>query len=97
MPIRLSQEAEDSLFEILKYYERKSGIQLADSIEERILQQISDIEGFEMSVPESDVYPGTRKLVISRLPYVAYIRTARKGKWEVMDIIHTSRKIPKNK
>ena len=54
------------------------------------------LDGFEMSIPESQILPGTRKLVISKLPYVAFIRKVGGKEWEVVDIIHTSRKIPKS-
>jgi plasmid stabilization system protein ParE len=95
MPIKWSQQAEDSLFEILKYYEEKEGVDFADSIEDRIFEQVDKIEGFEMSIPESDIYPQARKLVIRKLPYVAFIRQNNDGEWEVIDITHTSMKTPK--
>ena len=95
MPIKWSQQAEDSLFEILKYYEEKEGIDFADSIEDRIFEQVDKIEGFELSIPKSDIYPKARKLVISKLPYVAFIRENKNGAWEVADITHTSMKTPK--
>lgn len=95
MPIKWSQQAEDSLFEILKYYEERGGIDLADSIEDRIFEQVDKIEGFEMSIPESDIYPQARKLVILKLPYIAFIRQNNDSEWEVADITHTSMKTPK--
>ncbi len=95
MPITWSLEAEESLFEILKYYELKVSKDFADSIEDRITRQVDAIEGFEMSIPRSEVFPGTRKLVISRLPYVAFIHQISSGQWEVVDIVHTSRRLPK--
>ena len=48
-----------------------------------------------MSIPASDVYPGTRKLVISNLPYVAFIRQLSGTDWQVVDVVHTARKLPK--
>ena len=48
-----------------------------------------------MSIPASDVYPGTRKLVISNLPYVAFIRRLSGTDWQVVDIVHTARWLPK--
>ena len=95
MTIKWSKEADNSLFEILKYYEEKVSIEFADSIEDRIFNKVEKVSGFEMSVPESPYYPGLRKIVIKNLPYIAYIRENKTGVWEVVDIIHTSRKIPK--
>ena len=96
MAITWSLAAEDSLFEILNYYELQVGLDFAESIENRIYAQIEKLEGFEESIPRRDVYPTTRKLVISKLPYVAFIRERAKGVWEVVDIVHTSRKLPKS-
>ena len=49
-----------------------------------------------MSVPVSDIFPDTRRVVIKNLPYVAFIRPIAADVWEVVDIVHTSRKLPKN-
>lgn len=95
MAIAWSLAAEDSLFEILNYYELEVGLNFAESIENRIYAQIEKLDGFEESIPRSDIYPAMRKLVISKLPYVAFIRERSKGMWEVVDIVHTSRKLPK--
>lgn len=97
MAMTWSQAAEDSLFEILNFYELEVSLDFAESIENRIYAQVEKLEGFEESIPRSDIYPATRKLVISKLPYVAFIRERSKGLWEVVDIVHTSRKLPKQK
>jgi plasmid stabilization system protein ParE len=96
MSITFSTLARESLLEILDYYEIEVTEEFADAIEKRITKQIFDLDGFEMSIPESQILPGTRKLVISKLPYVAFIRQVGTKQWEVVDIIHTSRKIPKS-
>jgi plasmid stabilization system protein ParE len=95
MPIQLSELAEESLYEIVAYYVVTVNEDFSESIEKRILDQIDAINGFEKSIPVSDIFPGTRKLVISKLPYVAFIRERSPGSWEVVDIVHTSRKLPK--
>jgi plasmid stabilization system protein ParE len=94
MPIALSNLAENSLNEIFDYYLEHAGFNVAEDNEVQILSQIKSITGFETAIPRSDIYPGTRKLVISKLPYVAFIRELPAGTWEVVDIVHTSRKIP---
>jgi plasmid stabilization system protein ParE len=96
MPITLSTLAQESLLEILDYYETQVSEAFSDAIEERITKQISSLNGFERSIPKSHVFPGTRKLVISKLPYVAFIREVSEKEWEVVDIVHTSRKTPKS-
>ena len=96
MSIVLSTLAQESLLEIVDYYETQVSEEFADSIETRIKKQIFNLTGFEKSIPVSEIFPTTRKLVISKLPYVAFIRERSHGVWEVVDIVHTSRKIPKN-
>ena len=53
------------------------------------------IDGFAMSLSASDIFPKTRELVISNLPSVAFIRQLDGAVWEVVDIVHSSRKLPK--
>jgi plasmid stabilization system protein ParE len=95
MPIKLSELAEESLDEIVAYYAVTVNEDFSESIENRILDQIDAINGFEKSIPVSEIFPTARKLVISKLPYVAFIRENSQGEWEVIDIVHTSRKLPK--
>ena len=92
---KLSELAEDSLDEIVAYYAVTVNEDFSESIENRILDQIDAIDGFEKSIPVSEIFPTARKLVISKLPYVAFIRERSNGLWEVIDIVHTSRKLPK--
>ena len=96
MAIQWSDFALESLEEIIIWYELEADRQVADSVQNRIWQQVKKIDGFPMSIPASDLFPGTRKLVISNLPYVAFIRQLDSTVWEVVDIVHTSRKFPKN-
>ena len=95
MAIHWSDFALQSLEEIIIWYELEAGRQVADSVQNRIWQQVEKIEAFPMSIPASEVLPGTRKLVISNLPYVAFIRQRDGAVWEVVDIVHTARKLPK--
>jgi plasmid stabilization system protein ParE len=74
MTITLSTRARENLLEIIDYYETQVSEEFASTIEKNIKQQISRINGFERSIPESEIYPSMRKLVISKLPYIAYIR-----------------------
>ena len=95
MTLRWSDFALQSLEEIIIYYEMEAGRGVADAVEKRLFDQIEAIDRFPMSIPESEIFPGTRKLVISKLPYVAFIRQITDGEWEVVDVVHTSRKLPK--
>jgi plasmid stabilization system protein ParE len=96
MAIKWSDFALQSLEEIIIWYEVEAGRNVADSIEGRIFTQIEKMDIFPMSVPVSDIFPDTRRVVIKNLPYVAFIRPVDADIWEVVDIVHTSRKLPKN-
>lgn len=96
MAVQWSDFSLQSLEEIIVYYEFEAGRSVAVNIQERIFEQVEKIDMFPMSTSESDIFPGTRKLVISRLTYVAFIRQLDPMLWEVVDIVHTSRKLPKN-
>ncbi len=96
MAIKWSDFALQSLVEIILWYEQEAGRNVADSIENRIFKQVDNIDLFPMRAPESDIFLGTRKLVITNLPYVAFIRNIENDYWEVVDIVHTSRKLPKS-
>lgn len=95
MALQLSELALQSIEEIIFYYELEAGRAVADAVERRIFEQIEAIALGPMSIPESEIFPGARKLVISKLPYVAFIRQIDAQLWEVMDVVHTSRKLPK--
>ncbi len=95
MPIQWSDLALLSLEEIVIWYELEAGRQVADSVQNRIWQQVEKVDLFPKSIPASEIFPGTRKLVISNLPYVAFIRQLDGTAWEVVDVVHTSRKLPK--
>ncbi|MDP1531568.1 MAG: type II toxin-antitoxin system RelE/ParE family toxin [Rhodoferax sp.] len=96
MALQLSELALQSIEEIILYYELEAGLAVADAVERRIFEQIEAIEPCPMSIPESEIFPGARKLVISKLPYVAFVRQIDAQLWEVVDVVHTSRKLPKS-
>jgi plasmid stabilization system protein ParE len=95
MAIQWSDFALQSLEEIVSYYELEAGPEVADSIAARIFDQVDQMAGIPTACPPSDLFPGARKLVISRLPYVAFIREFSPSVWQVIDIVHTARKLPK--
>ena len=96
MPFQWSDQALESLADITLYYEIEADRSVADVIEGRIFEQVESFNTFPMSAPESEIFPGMRKVVISHLPYVAFIRRLRGDAWEVVDVVHTSRRLPKN-
>jgi plasmid stabilization system protein ParE len=96
MRISWSTLAQESIIEIVAYYEEEVSFELADRAEGEIFQQVEKIRKFPRSIPVSDVFPELRKLVIQGFPFVAFLRV-NDDVIEVVDVIHTSRKIPKEK
>ncbi len=96
MALQWSELALQSLEEIIFYYEFEAGRRVADAVEKRLFEQIEMVDRYPMGFSESEIFPGTRKLVISKLPYVAFIRQIDAQLWEVVDVVHTSRKLPKS-
>ncbi|MBP9685366.1 MAG: type II toxin-antitoxin system RelE/ParE family toxin [Rhodoferax sp.] len=96
MAIQWSDFALQSLEDIIIWYEVEADRHVADSIAARIFTQIEKMETFPMSAPVSEIFPGTRKVAIKNLPYVAFIRPIEDGMWKVVDIVHTARKLPKS-
>ena len=95
MAIQWSDFALQSLEEIVSYYELEAGPEVADSIAARIFDQVDQMAGIPTACPPSELFTGARKLVMSHLPYVAFIRELSPSVWQVIDIVHTARKLPK--
>ena len=95
MAIQWSDFALQSLEEIVSYCELEAEPEVADSIAARIFDQVDQMAGIPTACPPSDLFPGARKLVMSHLPYVAFIRELSPSVWQVINIVHTARKLPK--
>jgi plasmid stabilization system protein ParE len=96
MAIQWSDFALRSLEEIVLYYEAEGGRALADRAETEIWSQVEDSNRFPEAIQESEIFPGTRRLVIRTFPYVVFIRKLDDEVWEVLDLVHTSRMLPKS-
>jgi plasmid stabilization system protein ParE len=96
MAIQWSDFALRSLEEIVLYYEAEGGRELANRAEMEIWSQVEDSNRFPEAIQESEIFTGTRRLVIRIFPYVVFIRKIEGDLWEVLDVVHTSRKLPKN-
>lgn len=88
--------AEADLLEILKYYEKQGGTNLAKIIYDKIIYATDKLAFFPESRPSSnDYYPNTRVLVIQKLPYKAFFSINENDKTvSIVSIIHTSRLFP---
>jgi len=88
-----TDEALDDLADILVYYLERAGPATAASVEARIVNQIEALRAFPESIRNSERIPGTRKLMIQRLPYIAFVQVIP-DQILVLNIVHTARKFP---
>jgi plasmid stabilization system protein ParE len=86
-----------SVADIVFWYESNVDAKFADSVRRHIEDQIQIYAKPPLnpnSIPNSDIYPEFKRLVISKYPYIAFIRQIDGDLWEVVDVVHTSRKLP---
>lgn len=88
-----TDEALDDLADILVTYLERAGPTTAASVEARIVNQIEALRAFPESIRDSERIPGTRELVIQRLPYIAFVR-GFPDHIQVLNLVHTARKFP---
>ena len=93
MRIVWSEAALDDLAAILVYYLEQAGPATAARVEARIIERIETLRAFPESIPTSERVPGTRELVIQRLPYIAFVQVFP-DRILVLNLIHTARKFP---
>lgn len=93
MRILWTNEALDDLEEILAYYYLEVSPKVADAVERRIVGEIESLPPFPEQVRESDRIPGTRELVVSRLPYIVFVQL-RVDAIVVLNVVHSRRKFP---
>mgnify|MGYP006291798805 FL=1 len=93
MRILWTNEALDDLEEILVYYYLEASPRVAEAVERRIVGEIESLPPFPERVRESDRVPGSRELVVNKLPYVIFIQL-RDDSIIVLNILHTRKKFP---
>ncbi len=93
MRIVWTAEALTDFENILAYYYLHAGTATAEAIERRILAQLEKLPDFPERVRASERIPGTREVVIKRLPYIAFIRVLE-DEIQLLNIVHTARKFP---
>ncbi len=90
--INWTEEAEQDLENILLYYFEQAGLRVAETVYNRIREQVGQLDSFPESTRVGRVQ-GTRECVISRLPYVAVIDVGH-DTVTVLSVVHTARKYP---
>lgn len=93
MRIVWTAEALSDLEEILVYYYREAGPRTAAAVESRIVSQLEGLQIFPEQTRQSDRIPGTRELVINKLPYITFL-LLRSDEMVILNVVHTARKFP---
>jgi toxin ParE1/3/4 len=93
MRILWTEEALDDLAEIVAYYYAEASPRTAESVERRIVEQIEGLPPFPDRIRKSDRIPGTRELVVNRLPYIVFVKLTQ-DEIIVLNVVHTARKFP---
>lgn len=94
MEIVWTGEALDDLEEILAYYHLKAGPATAEAVCERIVSKIVALGIFPERIRASDRVPGARELVVTRLPYIVFLKVTNDG-LVILAVVHTAKKFPR--
>ena len=83
MHILWTDEALDDLAEIVAYYYAEASPRTAESFERRIVEQVEGLPPFPERIRKSDRIPGTRELVVKRLPQVPLrLHLFKRHRWD---------------
>ena len=93
MEILWTEEALDDLASIIAYYSEELSPAIAESIGARIVEHIEALPPFPDRARKSERTPGTRELLIARLPFIAFFKR-KNDKLIVLNIVHTARNFP---
>ncbi len=93
MRILWTDEALDDLAEIVAYYYAEASPRTAESVERRIIEQVESLPPFPERIRKSERIPGTRELVVNRLPYIVFVKLTSDAV-VVLNVVHTARKFP---
>lgn len=93
MRILWTNEALDDLEEILAYYYLEASPRTAAAVERRIISEIESLPPYPERIRESERIPGTRELVVSKLPYIVFVQLIEDA-IVVLNVVHTKRRFP---
>ena len=93
MRILWTDEALDDLEEILAYYYLEASPRTAAAVERRIIAEVEALPPYPERIRESDRVPGTRELVVNKLPYIVFLQVTG-DEIVVLNVLHTKRKFP---
>jgi len=91
--VRWTAAALDDLAAIVAYYLEAASPWTAEVVRQRILAAIIDLRDFPERARRSERVPGTRELVVPRLPYLVFVRIAGND-LIILNVVHTARRFP---
>lgn len=93
MRVLWTNEALDDLEEILAYYYLEASPRTAAAVERRIISEIESLPPYPERIRESERIPGTRELVVNKLPYIVFVQLIE-GAIVILNVVHTKRQFP---
>lgn len=93
MRILWTSEALDDLENILAYYYQEASPRVAEAVEKRIIGEIEALPPYLERIRTSDRVPGTRELVVNKLPYIVFVQV-RDDALVILNVVHTRKKFP---
>ena len=93
MQILWTDEALNDLAEIVAYYYANVSPRTAESVERRIIEQVEGLPPFIERIRKSDRIPGAHELVVTRLPYIVFVKQQFDA-IIVLNVVHTARRFP---
>ena len=93
MKIRWTDAALNDLAAIVAYYMEEASPWVAGTVQQRIVAAIQDLLDFPERVRASDRTPGTRELVVPKLPYIVFVQVSETA-LIVLNVVHTARRFP---
>jgi toxin ParE1/3/4 len=93
MQILWTSEALDDLENILAYYYQEISPRVAGAVEKRIIGEIEALPPYLERIRASDRVPGTRELVVNKLPYIVFVQV-RDDALVILNVVHTRKKFP---
>ena len=93
MKIRWTGTALDDLAAIVAYYMAEASPWVADAVQQRIVAAVQDLRDFPDRIHASERVPGTRELVVPKLPYIVFVQVSDSA-IIILNIVHTARRFP---
>lgn len=93
MRILWTDQALDDFEDILAWYAREAGPHAAIAVQRRIVFDLEALAPFPERIRASERVPGTRELVVSKLPYIVFVKIVGDA-LVVLNVVHTRRKFP---